>query len=182
MKINGPLATRLLSNRLDRTPTMLVAPVGTGKSLLARRLSLGGVIRAPHRTISKVGLLGNPSTGRAGETTLAHGGVLFLDEFPEFRSDVIQGLAAQHLDPSGSVKIALPTGETICPEYWILAAMETCACGREGSPSPSRCVCNPGEKERYIERATRYMNMGFGFDVVRVTYQWQGSIQCIVSG
>lgn len=150
-------------------------PPGTGKTLLARAavsilpdLSFdetvevttiysfagalqGGPIRrpplrAPHHTSSYASLIGGGSNGiRPGEATLAHRGVLFLDEFPEFHRDVIQALREPLED--GVVSIARARGSAVFPaNFMLIAALNPCPCGYYGS---NRCECMPHVVEKY---------------------------------
>lgn len=154
----------------------LFGPPGTGKTLLARafasilpKLSLntmlevtgihsvagtlrGKVIdtppfRAPHHTASYVSIIGGGSTPRPGEVTLAHRGVLFLDEFPEFDKRVIESLRQPLEDRE--VSIARSKGTALFPANFILiAAMNPCPCGFRGS-AVSPCRCSVSDLLRY---------------------------------
>lgn len=103
--------------------------------------------RAPHHTISDVGLMGGGSNITPGEITLAHHGVLFLDEFPEFNRRTLETLR-QPLE-SGVVTISRASGSMDFPcQFMLLAAMNPCPCGYMGDPRHS-CRCKPAEVERY---------------------------------
>lgn len=104
--------------------------------------------RSPHHSISYAGLIGGGDGLLApGEITLAHNGVLFLDEFPEFRRDCLQMLR-QPLE-SGSVHIARAKGRSRFPaRFQLLAAMNPCRCGWLGHPK-KMCVCHPGNVFQY---------------------------------
>ncbi len=153
----------------------LYGPPGTGKTMLARAItsilpdlsesemievttihSLSGVLdggamyrpplRSPHHTSSYASLIGGGSSSpRPGEATLAHRGVLFLDEFPEFHRDVIQALREPLED--GVVSIARSKGSAVFPaNFMLIAALNPCPCGFWGS---ARCECMPHVVEKY---------------------------------
>ena len=153
----------------------LYGPPGTGKTLLARATasvlpdlsedemievttihSLSGTLsgspifrppfRSPHHTSSYASLIGGGSSGiRPGEATLAHRGVLFADEFPEFHRDVINALREPLEDRK--VSIARAKGSAIFPaSFMLIAALNPCPCGFWGT---SRCTCMPHLVEKY---------------------------------
>ena len=103
-------------------------------------------LRAPHHTSSYPSVIGGGSTPKPGEITLAHRGVLFLDEFPEFDRRVIESLR-EPLE-EGKIRIARSKGhETFPARFILLAAMNPCPCGKYGSEE--RCVCMPGTLTGY---------------------------------
>ena len=153
---------------------LLVGPPGAGKSLAASRLPSilpplapvealevariasacgrldglpgGRPFRAPHHTISAAGLIGGGSPPRPGEATLAHRGVLFLDELCEFRRDALEALRAPL--ESGEVSIARAGGQRQLPcRFMLIAAANPCPCGR-GETDPD-CTCAPYDVQRY---------------------------------
>jgi magnesium chelatase family protein len=157
----------------------LYGPPGTGKTMLARALAsilpplsfdeilevteihsmtgaLDGVLlaerpfRSPHHTASHVALIGGGSNPRPGEVTLAHKGVLFLDEFPEFETKAIESLREPLEERVVSVSRA--RGTVKFPAHFILvAAMNPCPCGNFGIKGKP-CTCSPLQIERYKKK------------------------------
>ena len=107
--------------------------------------------RAPHHTISVSGLIGGGAPPHAGEVTLAHLGVLFLDELPEFQQHVLESLRQPLED--GRVTIARASGVSDFPaRFQLVAAANPC---RRGCPSLDQCLCTPAERNRYLGRISR---------------------------
>ncbi|MDD5152514.1 MAG: YifB family Mg chelatase-like AAA ATPase [Candidatus Pacebacteria bacterium] len=103
-------------------------------------------LRAPHHTASYPSVIGGGATPKPGEITLAHRGVLFLDEFPEFDRRVIESLR-EPLE-EGHIRISRSKGHDTFPARFILiAAMNPCPCGKYGSEE--RCTCMPGTLSGY---------------------------------
>jgi magnesium chelatase family protein len=103
--------------------------------------------RDPHHTISDIGLLGGTANITPGEVSLAHNGVLFLDELPEFRRSTLEVLRQPVED--GKVTVSRASGTMTFPSALMLvAAMNPCPCGHHGDPKRD-CRCSPGQVERY---------------------------------
>ncbi len=108
--------------------------------------------RAPHHTISSAGLTGGGTSPRPGEISLAHGGVLFLDEFPEFPRTAIEALR-QPVE-NGSVTISRASGSCTFPSrFMLVAAMNPCRCGWYGTDN-DKCHCTPADVRRYRSRVS----------------------------
>ena len=113
--------------------------------LLARR-----PFRAPHHTISNAGLVGGGSNPRPGEVSLAHHGVLFLDEMPEFRRDVLEVMRQPMED--GFVTISRASRTLTFPSRFTLAgALNPCPCGYFND-TRRQCGCTPQQIARYLAR------------------------------
>ncbi len=106
--------------------------------------------RAPHHTTSRIGLIGGGTHPAPGEISLAHRGVLFLDEFPEFPRHVLEALRQPIED--GIVSISRAAGTVSYPaKFMLIAAANPCPCGNYGSET-KRCTCLPGSIIRYQKR------------------------------
>ncbi|NLT71631.1 MAG: YifB family Mg chelatase-like AAA ATPase [Verrucomicrobiaceae bacterium] len=119
--------------------------IDTKSSFLATR-----PFRSPHHTISDVGLLGGSSHPSPGEVSLAHNGILFLDELPEFRRSTLEVLRQPLED--GQVTISRAAGKFTFPSrFSLVAAMNPCPCGYLGDPT-RECRCSPRQIEKYRQR------------------------------
>lgn len=131
---------------LDATKIHSVAGrLRPGQALLSQR-----PFRAPHHTTSDAGLVGGGVSPRPGEVSLAHHGVLFLDELPEFRRHVLESLR-QPLEDGASVIGRARQSITYPARFMLAAAMNPCPCGFHGD-GVGRCVCTQNQVERYAAR------------------------------
>ena len=106
--------------------------------------------RAPHHTVSAVALAGGGATPHPGEISLAHNGVLFLDELPEFHKDALEALRQPLED--GEVTITRTAGTLRLPSrFMLVCAMNPCRCGWYGHPS-GRCTCSEAAVQKYVSR------------------------------
>src|ERR1700719_4717999 len=106
--------------------------------------------RPPHHTISDIGLLGGGTFPNPGEVSLAHNGVLFLDELPEFKRSALE-VMRQPLE-DGKVTVSRAAGSVTFPsEFMLVAAMNSCPCGYFGDLK-RECRCSPVQVQRYRQR------------------------------
>ncbi|MGE0812009.1 MAG: YifB family Mg chelatase-like AAA ATPase [Vicinamibacterales bacterium] len=147
-RLPGLLPPLAFDEALDVTAVHSVAGLlAEGSGLLAAR-----PFRAPHHTASEAALVGGGSVPRPGEITLAHHGVLFLDELPEFGRRALEALR-QPLE-EGVVRIARASGTVTFPaSFALIAAMNPCPCGAAGHPVLP-CRCSPDAVIRYHDRVS----------------------------
>lgn len=123
---------------------------------VAGKLSRGSMLltqrpfRTPHHTVSPVALVGGGANPMPGEISLAHNGVLFLDEFPEFPRQVLEVLRQPIEDRVITVSRAKYTIDYPA-SFMLVASMNPCPCGYYGHPK-KRCTCQPGQVQRYMNR------------------------------
>ncbi len=160
---------------------IMIGPPGSGKSMMAKRLpsilpplslaeslettqihSVAGKLsrdtslitqrpfRSPHHTISQVALTGGGLNPQPGEISLAHNGVLFADELPEFSRSVLEVMRQPLEDRKITIARAKYTIEYPC-SFMFVASMNPCPCGYYGDPT-HRCVCTPGQIQRYMNK------------------------------
>jgi magnesium chelatase family protein len=118
-----------------------------GAALIAKR-----PVRMPHHTASGPSLVGGGTNPRPGELSLAHRGILFLDEFAEFPRNVLE-MIRQPLE-DGSVTVSRAKGTITYPaEFMMIAAMNPCPCGRKYKDT-GQCRCTPGQIDKYMSRVS----------------------------
>lgn len=135
-----------LSESLETTKIHSVAgKLGKDSSLIATR-----PFRSPHHTISQVAMVGGGTNPQPGEISLAHNGVLFLDELPEFGRNVLEVLRQPLEDRVITISRAKYTLEYPA-SFTLIASMNPCPCGYYNHPTRP-CVCSPGQVQRYLNK------------------------------
>ena len=135
-----------LAESLETTQIHSVAgKLATGTSLISQR-----PFRSPHHTVSQVAMTGGGNRALPGEVSMAHNGVLFLDELPEFNKSTLEVLRQPLEDRKITISRAKYTVEYPC-SFMFVASMNPCPCGYYGDPT-HHCVCTPGQIQRYMNK------------------------------
>ena len=135
-----------LAESLETTQIHSVAgKLSRDTSLISQR-----PFRAPHHTISPVALVGGGTSPQPGEISLAHNGVLFFDELPEFNRSVLEVMRQPLEDRRITISRSKYSVEYPC-SFMFVASMNPCPCGYHGDPT-HRCVCTPGQIQRYMNK------------------------------
>ena len=145
-RLPGILPPLSLSESLETTQIHSIAgKLDRSTSLISQR-----PFRSPHHTISQVALVGGGNTPQPGEISLAHNGVLFLDELPEFNKSTLEVLRQPLEDRTITINRAKYTLSLPC-SFMFVASMNPCPCGYYGDPTHN-CVCTPGQIQRYMNK------------------------------
>ena len=145
-RLPGILPPLTLAESLETTQIHSVAgKLSSGTSLISQR-----PFRSPHHTVSQVAMTGGTNKAQPGEVSLAHNGVLFLDELPEFNKSTLEVLRQPLEDRKITISRAKYTVEYPC-SFMFVASMNPCPCGYYGDPT-HHCVCTPGQIGRYLSK------------------------------
>ena len=145
-RLPGILPPLTLAESLETTQIHSVAgKLASGTSLISQR-----PFRSPHHTVSQVAMTGGTNKAQPGEVSLAHNGVLFLDELPEFNKSTLEVLRQPLEDRKITISRAKYTVEYPC-SFMFVASMNPCPCGYYGDPT-HHCVCSPGQISRYLSK------------------------------
>lgn len=145
-RLPGILPPLSLHESLETTQIHSVAgKLGRNMSLISQR-----PFRSPHHTISQVALVGGGNNPQPGEISLAHNGVLFADELPEFNKSTLEVLRQPLEDRKITISRAKYTTEFPC-SFMFVASMNPCPCGYYGDPTHT-CVCTPRQIQRYMNK------------------------------
>jgi magnesium chelatase family protein len=120
--------------------------------LLKTNLITERPFRSPHHTVSRIGIVGGGTNPKPGEISMAHNGVLFLDELPEFPKSVTESLRQPLED--GVVTVTRANATVKFPSsFMLVAAMNPCKCGFFGDPT-KQCTCKPEQIKKYLDRVS----------------------------
>ncbi len=145
-RLPGILPPLSLAESLETTQVHSVAgKLASGTSLISQR-----PFRSPHHTVSQVAMTGGGNRALPGEVSMAHNGVLFLDELPEFNKSTLEVLRQPLEDRKITISRAKYTVEYPC-SFMFVASMNPCPCGYYGDPT-HHCVCTPGQISRYLSK------------------------------
>ena len=145
-RLPGILPPLSLAESLETTQIHSIAgKTDRNTSLISQR-----PFRSPHHTISQVALVGGGNNPQPGEISLAHNGVLFADELPEFNKSTLEVLRQPLEDRKITISRAKYSVEYPC-SFMFVASMNPCPCGYYGDPT-HHCVCTPGQIERYLNK------------------------------
>ena len=145
-RLPGILPPLTLAESLETTQIHSVAgKLSSGTSLISQR-----PFRSPHHTVSQVAMTGGGNRALPGEVSLAHHGVLFCDELPEFNKSTLEVLRQPLEDRKITISRARYTVEYPC-SFMFVASMNPCPCGYYGDPT-HHCVCTPGQIGRYLSK------------------------------
>ena len=145
-RLPGILPPLTLAESLETTQIHSVAgKLSSGTSLISQR-----PFRSPHHTVSQVAMTGGGNKALPGEVSLAHNGVLFADELPEFNKSTLEVLRQPLEDRKITISRAKYTVEYPC-SFMFVASMNPCPCGYYGDPT-HHCVCTPGQIQRYMNK------------------------------